>query len=52
MPEHLAALKRERDWDIRIFEDRQKSMKYLCDQPVLLELRAFELGHAMAAMIP
>jgi hypothetical protein len=52
VPEHLAALKRERDWDIRIFEDRQKSMKYLCDQPVLLEQRAFELGHAMAAMIP
>ncbi len=52
VPEHLVALKRERDWDIRIFEDRQKSMKYLCDQPVLLEQRTFELGRAMVGMIP
>lgn len=52
VPEHLVDLKRERDWDIRIFEDRQKSMKYLCDQPVVLEQRAFELGRAMAEMIP
>lgn len=52
VPEHLVALKRQRDWDIRIFEDRQKSMKYLCDQPVLLEQRAFEMGRAMTAMLP
>lgn len=52
VPEHLVALKRERDWDIRIFEDRSKSMKYLCDQPVLLEQRAFGLGRAMAEMVP
>lgn len=52
VPEHLVALKRERDWDIRIFEDRQKSMKYLCDQPVLLEQRTFALGRAMVGMIP
>ncbi|HMR31319.1 MAG TPA: hypothetical protein PKA13_14895 [Geminicoccaceae bacterium] len=52
VPEHLVALKRERDWDIRIFEDRAKSLKYLCDQPVLLEQRAFGLGRAMAGMLP
>lgn len=52
VPEHLVALKQERDWDIRIFEDRARSQKYLCDQPVLLEQRAFELGRAMAGMAP
>jgi hypothetical protein len=34
----------ERDWDIRIFEDRRRSLTYLCEQPVLLEQRAFALA--------
>src|SRR5512138_2870995 len=28
-------------WDLRIFDEREKSMTYLCEQPVLLEQRAF-----------
>ena len=52
VPPELVPIKRAHDWDIRIFEDRQKSLKYLCDQPVLLEQRAFELGRAMLAMLP
>ena len=38
----------ERDWDIRIFEDRRQSLTYLCEQPVLLEQRAFALARAIA----
>lgn len=38
----------ERDWDIRIFEDRRQSLNYLCEQPVLLEQRAFELARSIA----
>lgn len=38
----------ERDWDIRIFEDRRQSLTYLCEQPVLLEQRAFTLARAIA----
>jgi hypothetical protein len=52
VPPELVPIKRAHDWDIRIFEDRQKSLKYLCDQPVFLEQRAFELGRAMVAMLP
>lgn len=34
-------------WDIRIFDDREKSLTYLCEQPVLLEQRAFALGRTI-----
>jgi hypothetical protein len=38
----------ERDWDIRIFADRRQSLVYLCEQPVLLEQRAFALARSLA----
>lgn len=34
-------------WDLRIFDEREKSLVYLCEQPVLLEQRAFALGRAI-----
>jgi hypothetical protein len=43
------ALIAERDWDIRIYDDRRSALPYLCEQPVLLEQRAFALGRAIAA---
>ncbi len=43
------ALKQQRDWDIRIYDDRRKSLAYLCEQPVLLEQRAFALARAIAS---
>ena len=39
----------ERDWDIRIYDDRRSALPYLCEQPVLLEQRAFALGRAIVA---
>jgi hypothetical protein len=42
------ALIAERDWDIRIYEDRRSALPYLCEQPVLLEQRAFALARAIA----
>ncbi|MGI9508637.1 MAG: hypothetical protein ACR2QJ_04725 [Geminicoccaceae bacterium] len=39
----------ERDWDIRIFEDRRQSLVYLCEQPVILEQRAFALARSMTS---
>lgn len=39
----------ERDWDVRIFEDRRKSLVYLCEQPVLLEQRAFALARTLVS---
>lgn len=43
------ALIAERDWDIRIYDDRQSTLTYLCEQPVLLEQRAFALARAIAS---
>lgn len=40
-------LSAERDWDIRVFDDRRTSLTYLCEQPVLLEQRAFALARAI-----
>jgi hypothetical protein len=34
-------------WRTRIFEDRRKSASYVCDVPVLIEKRLFELGAAI-----
>src|SRR3546814_17857118 len=35
------------NWSIRIFEERAKSMTYLCAQPVLMAQRAFALGRTL-----
>ena len=43
------ALIAERDWDIRIYDDRERSLTYLCEQPVLLEQRAFALARTIAS---
>ena len=40
-------LGRAREADLRIFDEREKSMTYLCEQPVLLEQRAFALGRTI-----
>jgi hypothetical protein len=38
-------------WQTRIFEDRRKSTSYVCDVPVLIEKRLFELGKAIQAAV-
>jgi hypothetical protein len=38
----------ERDWDVRVYDDRARSLTYLCEQPVLLDQRAFALARAIA----
>lgn len=35
------------EWDTRIFEERQQSLTYVCETPVLLEKRAFALARLM-----
>lgn len=37
------------DWDHRIFTERQQSLTYVCETPVILEQRAFALGRAIAS---
>ncbi len=43
---------RERQvWDTRIFEERERSLTALCEQPVLLEQRLFILARAIMAQM-
>ena len=37
-------LEQQRLWDTRIYEDRERSLAYICEQPVLLEQRVFALA--------
>lgn len=39
-------------WDTRIFDERQRSLTYVCESPVLLEQRAFALARAIMAHLP
>lgn len=32
------------DWDTRIYDERQQQLTYVCESPVILEQRAFDLG--------
>ena len=41
------ALASQLAWQTRIFEDRRKSASYVCDVPVLIEKRLFDLGSAI-----
>lgn len=43
-PERIADLEQAQSWDTRVFADRQRSLTLVCDQPVLLEQRAFALA--------
>ena len=40
------------DWDQRVFTERQQSLTYVCETPVILEQRLFALGRAIEAHLP
>ena len=50
--EKIDAAEAQLDWSTRIFQDRQQSLTYVCETPVILEQRAFALGRAIAAHLP
>lgn len=37
------------DWDMRILQDRQQALSYVCETPVVLEQRLFALARAIQA---
>lgn len=39
------------DWSTRTFQDRQQSLTYVCETPVILEQRAFALGRILLARV-
>ena len=43
------ALEEQIDWDQTIYTDRQKSITYLCETPVLLEKRLYSIAQMLAA---
>lgn len=50
--DRLDRLEEEIDWATRIFQDRQQSLTYVCESPVILEQRAFALGRAILSHLP
>ena len=44
-----AELAEMQTWDTRIFEDRERSLSYVCEQPVRLEQRVFALARTILA---
>lgn len=45
----IDATEQQLDWDTRIFQDRQQSLTYVCETPVILEQRIFALARAISA---
>ena len=45
------ALANQLAWQTRIFEDRRKSTSYVCDVPVQIEKRLFDLGSAIQGVL-
>ncbi len=39
------------EWNMRIFEDRRKSIRYACEVPIIIEKRLFVLSRAIAQTI-
>ena len=43
----ISELAAQVEWDTRIFEDRRKSTRYVCEVPTIIERRLFALGRAI-----
>lgn len=47
--DRIEELQDQQAWDIRIYQDRQKSLTYVCETPVILERRAFAIARMIQA---
>lgn len=45
--DRIDALEAQLDWDQRIFNDRQKTITYLCETPTLLEKRLYAIAQIL-----
>ena len=48
----VADLRDAQAWDRRIYEERQRSVRALCDQPGQLERRAYALAQGLVGLLP
>jgi hypothetical protein len=49
-PDRIADLQDALAWEARIYQERAQSLTYVCETPVLLERRAFDVARALAAL--
>lgn len=49
--EKAAAVQEALLWDTRIFEERRRSLTYVCEVPTLIEQRLFALGRALGTAL-
>lgn len=49
--DRIDTLEEQLDWDQLIYSDRQKSITYLCETPVLLERRLYAIAQMMSGMV-
>jgi hypothetical protein len=47
----LAELTEQIEWDTRIYEERDQSLRYVCETPVLLEQRLFQIGRHISQLV-
>jgi len=45
------ALEEEQIWDTRVFDEREQSLTYVCEVPVLLEQRLFQVAREIMAQL-
>jgi hypothetical protein len=46
-PKEVAQASEKVEWETRIFEERRRTITYVCEVPVLIEQRLFALGRAI-----
>jgi hypothetical protein len=51
LPDAMKDVQTAMKWDARIFEERKRSLTYVCEVPVLLEKRIFEIGRRIQARL-
>ena len=47
----LAELQEQITWDTRIYDERDHSLRYVCEVPVLLEQRLFQIGRHISQLV-
>ena len=50
-PSELARMNEQLTWSLRVFDERQRSLRFVCEVPVLIEQRLFVLVRAIQTAI-
>lgn len=50
-PSKISALASQVEWSTRIFDDRRKSIRYVCEVPTIIEQRVFVLARAIRSTL-